>query len=76
MLYQLQASCDMLETNLRDTFGNAKQNNLLTYVLERFAEYNFNRLQNDPGISSFNNILVGNNVNLTGTKNIVVTRPQ
>lgn len=70
-LYQLQAACNILEYNLDSNPTLPQSKAYKIYGDTYLANYFLQKLVADPGIASYNNVLVGNNISMSGNKNII-----
>ena len=70
-LYQLQAACNILQTDLVNNPTLPRSMAYRLYSDTYLANYFLQKVANDPGIASYNNVLVGGGNSVAGNKNII-----
>jgi len=70
-LYQLQAACNILQNDLANNPTLPRSMAFRFYSSTYLANYFLQKVANDPGIASYNNILVGAGNAVAGNKNII-----
>lgn len=70
-LYQLQAACNILQSDL-DNNPHLPQSMAFRFYSDTYlANYFLQKVANDPGIASYNNVIAGGNNAVGGNKNII-----
>ena len=70
-LYQLQAACNMLQNRLNQDPSLPRYKGFQLYADTYLANYFLQKVANDPGIASYNNIIVGESNTASGNKNLI-----
>ena len=70
-LYQLQAACNILQTDLVNNPTLPRSMNYRLYSDTYLANYFLQKLASDPGIASYNNVIAGATNYVAGNKNII-----
>lgn len=72
LIYQLQATCNILQADLIATYGKSSENDINYYIKTYAVNYFLQQLSKNPNISAYNNIISGSNNTVLGSHSIIV----